>query len=199
MAYIFQSIANKGAAAGITPNQTADARKWYRDQATQLTSRTVNPQRTLNDKKNRRPSLVVRDIGSMFMYFYDPKTKDQLPYYDIFPMIFLLDLDAKGFLGMNLHYIPPYYRAVLMDALYKVTNNDKYDDTTKLKLSYKVLSGSGKFPYYEPCIKRYLWNHVGSDFLNVEPIYWDTALMLPLERFKKATKDRVWADSKGSF
>ena len=40
----------------------------------------------------------------------------------------------KGFHGMNLHYIAPNIRAQFLDSLMDITNNDKYDRTTKFKL-----------------------------------------------------------------
>jgi hypothetical protein len=194
-AYIFQSVAKKGKAEGITPNKTASARNWYRDEASKLTSRNVNKNRMMNDKQNVVGSISTTDIGSMFMFFYEPKGKATLPYYDIFPMIFPIGFQEGGFLGINLHYLPPYLRAKLMDALYSTANNNKYDDTTKLKLSYNMLNSAAKFGAFSPCVKRYLWDHVQSKFLYVEPTNWDTALMLPLERFQKATKTKVFNDS----
>ena len=194
-AYIFQSIAKKGKAAGITPNLSAAARNWYRNEASKLTSRNVNKNRMMNDKQNVVGQITRNDIGKMFMFFYDPKGKATLPYYDIFPMIFPIGFQQDGFLGINLHYLPPYYRAKLMDALYSTANNNKYDATTKLKISYEMLNGAAKFGAFSPCVKRYLWDHVQSKFLYVEPTDWDTALMLPLERFQKATKTKVFNDS----
>jgi hypothetical protein len=194
-AYIFQSIAKKGKAAGINPNKTAEARNWYRNQASQLASRNVNKNRMMNDKQNAVNSISASDIGKMYMFFYDPKGKATLPYYDIFPMIFPIGFQEGGFLGINLHYLPPYLRAKLMDALYSTANNNKYDNTTKLKISYDMLNSAAKFGAFSPCVKKYLWDHVQSKFLYVEPSNWDTALMLPLERFQKATKTKVFNDS----
>lgn len=193
MAYIFQQISDKGSAQGITPNTTQDARDWYRDAANQVAS--VNTNRMMNDKKNIVPSLTIKNIGQMFMFFYDPKMKDILPYYDIFPLIFLVDFQQDGFLGINLHYLPTYYRAQLMNGLYNITSDNKYDDNTKLKISYRLLKGSSQLSNFSPCLKRYLWSNVQGQFLNVQPLNWDTALMLPTERFKKATKAKVQNDS----
>ena len=95
---------------------------------------------------------------------------------------------------MNIPYLPPYLHARLMDELYDLVSNDKYDGTTKLKLSYRILQSASV--HFQPCLKRYLWSHVGSQFLNVEPQNWDTALMLPTERFKKASKETVFKNSK---
>jgi hypothetical protein len=193
MAYIFQTIANKAAKANITSNNTADAREWFRNAAQQVS--TVSAPRLMSDKKNLSPSLVIRDIGKMFMFFYDAKHKATLPYYDQFPLIFPIDFKEGGFMGINLHYLSPVLRATLMNALYTTINNDKYDESTKLKINYQILAGASRFKYFEPCIKRYLWDHVQSQFLNVEVNNWDTALMLPTERFKGASKSRVFADS----
>jgi hypothetical protein len=194
-AYIFQSIAKKGKAEGVTPNKTSAARTWYRNQASQLMSRNVNKNRMMNDKANIVNQLSVDDIGKMYMFFYDPKGKATLPYYDIFPLIFPIGFQEGGFLGINLHYLPPYLRAKLMDALYSTANNDKYDNTTKLKISYDMLNSAAKFGPFSACVKRYLWDHVQGNFLYVEPENWDTALMLPLERFQKAPKYQVFNDS----
>lgn len=153
----------------------------------------------MNDKKNVVQTLDQDSIGRMYMFFYDPKLKKELPYYDTFPLIFMIGPAKGGFLGINLHYLPPFYRAKLMDAMYQTINNKKYDETTKLKINYQILTAAAKFRFFRPCIKHYLNAHVQSGFLNVEPKNWDSALLLPTERFRKATKDTVWSDSRGMF
>jgi hypothetical protein len=115
----------------------------------------------------------------------------------MFPLVFPIDLRKDGFLGINLHYLPPVLRAKLMNAIYQTINNDAYNDTTKLKISYSILSNASKYRYFKPCIKQYLATHVQSSYLNIEPTNWDSALMLPTEQFKKATKEQVWKDSRG--
>ena len=197
MAYIFQTLANKGTKAGITNDFSQESIDWFRSAAQQVAN--VSAPRLMNDKKNIVSSLTVKNIGQMFMYFYDPKTKETLPYYDKFPLILLVDFAEGGHYGLNLHYLPPVLRAKLMDSLYTLRNNDKYDDTTKLKLSYKILSSASRFRYFEPCFKRYLSNYVQGQYLQVQIENWDKALMLPTERFVKASKSRVFKDSLGMF
>ena len=135
-------------------------------------------------------------IGRMYLFMYDPKTKDDLPYFDRFPLIFPFQKVTGGFYGVNMHYLPHILRARLMDALYTVANNKANDDTTKLRLSYQVLDSASKFRYFKPCVKHYLNNHVKSRFLWVPAEQWDTALFLPLERFVGANKQQVWRDSR---
>ena len=193
--YIFQQLATKGKAEGIDSSNVSDAREWYREAAQDV--RSVNRNRLMNDKRNIKTELDQKSIGKMFMFFYDPKLKETLPYYDIFPLIFLIGFKEEGFMGINLHYLPPVLRARLMDALYQTINNSKYNDTTKLKISYDILASASKYKYFKPCIKHYLWDHVRGNYLNIEPTNWDSALMLPTEQFKKASKDKVWRESRG--
>lgn len=193
VAYIFQKIADRGTAMGITDTNTVDARDWFRANAKKIS--TVNDKRIMKDKERLTNKMTRYSIGRMFMFYYDPKTKDQLPYYDRFPLIFPIELYADGFLGINLHYISPLLRAKLMNALYMTVNNKKYDDTTRLRINYSILKSASRFKYFEPCVKRYLFSHVRSRFYYVAPNEWDMALMLPTERFVGAQKAKVFRES----
>lgn len=193
MTQIFDTILTKGAQAGQIPAKTEEARQWYRNAAMEY--------KKLDERalmKNGNERLVNRTgIGNCYMFYYDPKFKKTLPYYDQFPLVFpFKKVDNNGFLGINLHYLPPVYRAKLMDALYDITNNKKYDESTKLKLNYDVLTSASKFKYFKPCIKHYLYEHLRSRFLYIYPKEWDICLFLPTQRFIGATKQKVWADSK---
>lgn len=192
MAIVFDTILNKGVRAGEIPARTEDARNWYRKTAEAY--KTVNERQLMVNGKER---LTMRPmVGSMYMYYYDPKHKATLPYYDAFPLVFPYKKVPGGFMGINLHYLPLPLRAKLMDALYDVTNNERYDETTRLKLNYNVLNSTAKFKYFKPCIKHYLTDQMRSRFLYVYPSEWDMALFLPTSRFIGARKEKVWADSK---
>jgi hypothetical protein len=86
-----------------------------------------------------------------------------------------------------------------MDALYTITNNKKYDETTKLRISYDILNAASKFKFFRPTIKRYLSEKVKSRFLYINPTEWDIAIFLPVERFQKASKETVWNESRKSI
>ena len=62
------------------------------------------------------------------MYFYDPKHKETLPYYDRFPLIIMVGPAPRGFIGLNLHYLPLATRAKFLDALLGTINNEKYSN-----------------------------------------------------------------------
>lgn len=193
---VFQTLSEKIESSKIDPKNVADARTWYRSEASKI--RQVN-EKKLIDPKNARSSLVTQNVGQMFMFFYSPKHKDTLPYYDRFPLVFPVELYGDGFLGINLHYLPRAMRARLMDALYSTINNKKNDATTRLRLSYEILKSSTRMRYFKPCLKRYLAGHVMQKFLYIDPKDWDKALMLPTERFMKKTTQYVHAESSRSL
>ena len=189
---VFQSLADRAEAAQIDPKDVNEARAWYRDQASKI--QRIN-EKKLFDPKNSRNMLGPQNIGQMFMFFYNPKHKDTLPYYDRFPLVFPVEIYGDGFLGINLHYLPHVMRARLMDALYMTVNNKKNDTTTRLKISYDILKNSSRTRYFKPCLKRYLSGQVMQRFLYIDPSNWDKALMLPTERFMKKTKQVVQSES----
>lgn len=195
--YIFQKIAKVGKAEGIDQSvRQRDARTWFRNQAKAVSSVNRNNMMRDPDSDNIEDKIDGESIGSMYSFFYDPKHKKTLPYYDMFPLVFVIGPKPGGFLGINLHYLPPVLRAKLMDQLYTITNNAKFNDTTKLVVSYELLSKASRFRYFEPCVKHYLLDHVQSKFLKIEPKFWDVALMLPTEKFVKADSDAVWNQSR---
>jgi hypothetical protein len=194
MAYIFQKIMDRGNAAGINSSSIESAREWYRGEASKIAR--ASPTKLMSDKTNIVSDIDATSIGKMFMFFYDPKHKDTLPYYDTFPLVFPIGLQNSGFLGINLHYLPQYARAGLMNSLYDTLNNKKYDSTSRLRVSYDILNNYSKFSAFKPCVKSYLYSQVvGGQYLNVQIQNWDAALMLPTERFVKARKDTVHKDS----
>jgi len=192
MAILFDTILTKGVRAGEIPARTQKAREWYRDAAKEY--RNINERQLMKGDAERLTGRPM--VGHMYMFNYDAKHKETLPYYDRFPLIFPFKTVKGGFLGINMHYLPLQYRAILMDSLYDITTNERYDETTRLKLNYQVLERASRFRYFKPCVKHYLTGQLRSRFLYVYPSEWDIALFLPLERFQGASKTKVWADSR---
>jgi len=191
---IFDNILIQGARQGIIPARTVAARDWYRSAAGKLmTNITPGVFEKRTDEARKVSSM---EFGYMYAFKYDPKTKNDLPYYDTFPLIFPVRMDSDGFLGINFHYLPPVLRAKLMNALYSTLTNKKYDDTTKVKISYSILQSASKYRYFKPMLKKYLRSHVRSQFLEVQVNEWDIAIFLPTESFRKADTGRVWEESR---
>lgn len=142
--------------------------------------------------RNRRQEGIL--VGRMYFFVYDPKHKATLPYYDTFPLVFPIRYYSDGFLGINLHYLDIRNRAALFGQLMQVATNQRYNDKTRLRLSYSILQSMGNL--HTPCIKRYLHSHVRSKLIFVHPSEWEKALFLPVEAFEKAPASRVWRESR---
>jgi hypothetical protein len=51
----------------------------------------------------------------------------------------------------------------------------------------------------KPCIKKYLFKHIESRFLEITADEWDIAALLPVEFFEKEKKNKVWMESQEQF
>jgi len=191
--YNFQNAA-QGRSTGKDLS-SKQSREWFRDLAMGVKRINVPKFQKETTPFQNIENLSANSIGKMYHFTYDPKWKDKLPYYDTFPLVFPFDFKGDRMLGINMHYLSPYLRARLMDALYTTLNNEKYDKTTKLQVSYGILKSSFRFAAFRPCIHCYLFDHVRSPFMYITPDMWDYTLMLPTARFQKHSADYVWLQS----
>jgi len=178
-----------------------EAKKWFQEKLKEV--KGVNRSQLLKNpsfKKTAKGKMSEQSLyGRMFMYFYDPKLKKELPYYDRFPLIFLVGAAEGGFYGLNLHYLPPKQRAIFFDRFTSYTNNKKYDETTRVKMKYETLKRANKLSFYKPCFKHYLTSQVRSNIVEIPASEWDIVLHMPTEYFTKKKSAAVWADSKTQF
>jgi len=112
-------------------------------------------------------------------------------------LIIALESSNTDFMGLNLHYLPIRFRVFLYLKLGRLLNNRNYNATTRWqRLSYEQLLPFTKYREARPCIKRYKYRRVMSRIVTVFPVEWELALMLPLQRFKKAKEQTVWINSR---
>lgn len=177
--------------AGVEKNSDKSL-QWFKTQLKGM--KNINRRALLKDDAFKVRSKTLP--GRMFMYFYDPKNKKTLPYYDRFPLIFMVEKANGGFYGLNLHYLPPKQRAFLFDKLMQYSSNKRYDITTRLRLNYQMLKQASKLSFFKPCFKHYLTDHVRSQLIEVPADNWETVLFMPTENFKKKSVGTVWTDSR---
>ena len=190
MSNIFQKLELAAFRNQITP-RTKESREWFMKKAKAM--RGISRNELMREEP--LSSSGRRVIGSMQMFFYDPKYKETLPYYDRFPLAIIVKPAKGGFLGLNLHYLPPILRAQFLDALMDNVTSKKSEDA-KFQLTTKLLAGTSSLEYYKPCIKHYLTEHVKSKFAEVKAPEWEIATFLPTAQFEKATKQKIYADSR---
>ena len=182
MASIFDKISDK---AGDTRKSST----WYRNAVASIAD-TVTARKLYNQGKiNQRPSG-----GRLNLFFYDPKFKEKLPYYDTFPLVLPLETIRGGFLGINFHYLSPVVRFSLLNQLQRFATNNKFDSTTRLDVSYSRVGGLARV---KSTIKRYLYRQVRSGFMRVDLQDAPTAVYLPVQQFKKRSASYVYGQGRG--
>ena len=182
MASIFDKISDK--AGGVKKSSS-----WYRNAVASIAD-TVTARKLYNQGKiNQRPSG-----GRLNLFFYDPKFKEKLPYYDTFPLVLPLETIRGGFLGINFHYLSPVVRFSLLNQLQRFATNNKFDSTTRLEVSYGKVGG---FARVKSTIKKYLYSNVRSGFMRVDLQDAPTAVYLPVQQFKKRRAGYVYGQSRG--
>jgi len=191
MSNLFYKLEMEAFRKGITP-RTKESRDWFRRKAQAL--RRVNRNTLMKDDPIELKTKF--EPGAMVMFFYDPKTKEQLPYYDSFPLAIVVDAADNGFYGLNLHYLPPVLRAKFLDGWLDNTNNKYYDEKTRFAVTYDYLKRASKMKYFKPCFKHYLTSHVRSKFAMVAAPEWEIATFLPTADWQKAGANKVYADSR---
>ena len=191
MANLFQKLQIDAFRAGITP-RTKESQAWFRGKIKSLSM--PGPLRLMQQEPLKLRN--IRAVGSMYMYIYDPKHKDTLPYYDRFPLTIVAGPAKGGFMGLNLHYLPNVLRAKFLDGLMEVTNNKKYDDSTKFAISVNMLNKASNLKYFKPCLKHYLLDHIRTRLALVPSPEWEIATFLQTAKFEKASRSAVYQDSR---
>ena len=135
---------------------------------------------------------LIRD-GNLNMFFYDPKFKKTLPYYDTFPLVLPLGGIAGGFFGINFHYLPIPARIRLLVKLKRFSSNSDFNESTVLNVDYSDLKNVN---LVKPTIHKYLFGYTKSEFRRIDPDEFVIAALLPVHRFKKGSENDVWRDSR---
>lgn len=173
------------------------SQSWFDQQVLLISKKGMTAQKLINSGRDHLRTTVLP--GNMYMFFYDAKHKETLPYWDRFPLVLPFNKTATGFHALNLHYLPYQLRVRLLDRLMMFKNNDKMDETTRLKYSWQMIAGASRFKMITPCVKQYLSENVQSPFLKIDAINWPTAMLLPVEKFVGSSKQAIWTESKRSI
>lgn len=183
----------------FTLRNTFEAITWFKDQIKSLKNpskkqKVENKEEEVDLLKPESNVATKFEVGKMYLFHYDPKGRKELPYYDTFPLILLTGIHKGGFTGLNLHYLPPEPRLILLSNL---TQKSVFKDgkLERLNIKYSNLQGITEFAFFEPCFKQYLKSNIRSQIKLIPPEDWAFAASLPIEAFKKKTKQQVWKES----
>ena len=175
------------------PLRTAQSRDWFLKKAR---SDAKNYTFGKLEKEARGKFRQRMGIGKMYFFQYDAKYKDTLPYWDKFPLIIPIDIGKKHILGCNLHYLHPKTRAVILAKLMDIASDQRYNERTKIRLSYGIVKSLTKYKLLKPTIKKYLKSHFRSKYILVDAEEWEIAIQLPVQRFQKSSNTNVYRESR---
>lgn len=154
---------------------------WLRKMA-QAVTRMRMPQAALNNRLGDSSP-----VGKMIMFNYDPKLKDKLPYYDTFPLVMVLAVGPKHMLGLNFHYLTPERRARLLDFFYhnaiKNSKDGIISPNSVSTLTYSDIKALASDRLIKPTIKKYLYDHMVTKPVVVNPEEWPVVIFLPTARW----------------
>lgn len=190
MASLFDTLQLGAIRSGVTL-RTKESKKWFREKIDGM----KKPSRAALLRDSALEPSQREMIGNMYMYMYDPKTKKELPYYDRFPLVIMIEKYKDGFLGLNLHYLRPDIRAKFLDELMRLAPGKVKSNSRLLKAKYSLLQSTRKYKEFRPCIKRYLGSQIRSKVVRVPMTEWEIAIFLPTDQFVKASKTEVWNES----
>jgi hypothetical protein len=190
MASILTQLAQEKS-AGELRTMSNESLKWLMAKIADV--RGVRVAKGISNEKVRQVNKFI--LGGLYCFYYNPKGKTDLPYYDQFPMVLALERYNDGFLGLNFHYLPIKYRVVFLDKLMNFATMGDAGEIMRMRVTYDILTASKRLKLFKPCIKRYLSSHIQSKLLTIQPNEWDIAALLPLQQFKGATAPEVWQDS----
>ena len=161
--------------------------KWFEEKALSVKSGGAARNKIL-DAEERFSDVSNQFVGGMYFFRYDPKHKMTLPMYDKYPLAIVIDRYTDGFLGLNTHYLTRGQRGRMVGLF-----NDFY---TKKKLFNGIIAGSAKSnwdlvqsatsgleSFSKECVKRYLYNHVRSQFIKINKDEYDKAVQLPIDEW----------------
>lgn len=160
--------------------------RWMQENVAKLRS----PSKLANELVNESSRLNGRfQMGGLYQFYYDPLTKDKLPIYDVFPLVIPLhrkvSTNGDGFVGLNLHYLPPLARAAFLDRLTDFAVFNSNDEPKRLKVTYEILAATERYSEFKQCIKHYLFKQMTSGIVTIKPNEWETAIFLPTAQFKR--------------
>ena len=183
------------------------AREWYHDYAAEYGVNFRSGQMLRGGGKR------ISDIklGRMYFFRYQSqssasgrdiiKTKDEI--YDAFPLIFCLAEHPNLIEAFNFHYIEPALRARLLGKMFMYLNNEDFNNKTKLFATKfkKVIQDNRLFRHAKVSYRTYKPGRIRSKILEVHPLDWELAIMLPTERFitpdgARVSSKKIWFQSK---
>ena len=177
----------------ITP-ASVESQQWFEEKISKMTA-PVN-RRALQSEALRLQGIQAPHVGRMYTFFYQPEGMFTLPYYDMFPVIFLMEMKKEYFQGLNLHYLPTDLKAEFYREVLNRANKKELDRQTFLRIPYEFLKSFRKYRAFKPCFKTYRFDNVRGRIVNIPSAEWEIVMNLPVALWRKSTEKKIHTDSR---
>ena len=195
----------------ITENEIKNSIKWFVDKIKQMRKqKTVDDEVDLKKQSSLKQFSKKMNIGYIYTHVYNPKFKEELPFYDVIPLWSPVKIMSDRIMGFNFHYLPPRYRKAFLDDyteyLSKEAKRAGYKSLTELSPSQISLWGrdymsdaylratKGPGNLLRACVRTYLYSHVQSKFLPVNITEWYNVYYLVLPKFMKKSDSYIYKE-----
>ena len=123
-----------------------------------------------------RSVTTTFDSGRAIMFTYTrPKgyLDNTLRYHHRFPVSIVMESDAKYVTGINLFYMPPRVRELVLERyLAEVNNPTNPNADSRTTLGYNQLAGTAFGVYVKPAVRKYLKDRASNVAVQFSPELW---------------------------
>ena len=180
---------------------TKESTLWFQKRVSKdFNVRTQRKQLMETDAYRHRGAGAI-EIGRMYLFHYDAIDEGgKLPYWDMFPVTFFFNKSVskagKPLLhGLNLHYLPPKLRYILLMELLKLKTSKGYTPKTRLRLQYEAIKRASQTGVFAPCVKTYRVDHVMSHMTEINANDWEIVTFLNIDQWVKGSRNEVYKDA----
>lgn len=202
--------------ARMSAKQEQDLRKSFRGlvrkvqdetRAAKTNNKSVKWFKELVSKAVRSRTKASPMVGRIYTFAYLAKTRNTLPYFDRFPLSVCIAKNSERWWSLNLHYLPPDFRAAFLEELIVKYADDGTKRATRMKNNTQLRIDWGKLKGFNPkvfehALTSYLPGQMKSPLQEVNPIDWHIAVALPSQQFvtyegkkqKRFSAQKVWSE-----
>ena len=123
----------------------------------------------LMEELDNNPDLNFNDMdtggfspGNLYQYTYNATTEQ--PYYDMYPLTYVIEMRSNGFLGCNLHYV-------------------RLNERDELAISLLNNSAQGAVAVPPRTLHKYVYTGVRGTPYRIPNAEWSDVAQLPTEKF----------------
>jgi hypothetical protein len=128
------------------------------------------------DKPPNTLDNLIRYAGYFYLIGYESKLygefvrdrksgkeKRKLEYYDAMPLVFVIQVDKKGFTAVNFHWMHSKARAMILQRIITAFPTKFFNDEIIRPMTWTIFSnmiGPYRKKYLKMAVRRYLWSQM---------------------------------------